>query len=87
MQKVSRVQKVWKSRAMPHPTRNHVLNVEHVRTEQRGNETHYLVTYDNEEASMDGRVKSILVLCFVCCIMNQLKKASERPKSYVKSTD
>ena len=38
--------------------RHHVMHVEHVRTEERGNETHYLVRYENEEASMEHWVRS-----------------------------
>ena len=38
--------------------RHHTMHVEHVRTEERGNETHYLVKYENEEASMEHWVRS-----------------------------
>ena len=38
--------------------RHHVMHVEHVRTEERGNETHYLVKYENEEASMEHWVRT-----------------------------
>ena len=38
--------------------RHHAMHVEHVRTEERGNETHYLVKYENEEASMEHWVRT-----------------------------
>ena len=38
--------------------RHHVMHVKHVRTEERGNETFYLVKYENDEASMEHWVRN-----------------------------